>query len=209
MKKRNCIWIVCLLIGVTTAAKSQVIKIENGISIATQTFKISGGDRFTGETIHPYQMSIGIEYLNKDWFYLSSSAGYIRKGEDGILNSAVDGPSLSTISTAYDYITVNTTFRVYKTTSGGIEFYAGAGPRLDFNINAKLKGDFLNESLDIEEANKVIIGLKTEAGINYHFGKMQVGLNFSYLPSFIKPIEDSILKDRTFTVGLVLGYALR
>jgi len=73
MKKNNCILIICLLVCISTSIKSQVIKIENGIAFANQVTKVSGGGKGTGETIHPYQISAGIEYMKRDWYYLSSS----------------------------------------------------------------------------------------------------------------------------------------
>jgi len=208
MKKNNCILVICLLVCISTSIKSQVLKIENGIAFANQVMKVSGGGKYTGETIHPYQVSAGIEYMNKDWYYLSSSIGYLRKGEGGILDSPENGTPYQKLTVVHDYITANTTFRAYKSTTSGFEFYAGAGPRLDYILKSKFEGKHLEESIELSKGRKVIVGLKGEVGINYRFGKMLTGLNFSYLPSFMKQHKDLNIRDRTFTLGLVLGYVI-
>ena len=56
--------------------------------------------------------------------------------------------------------------------------------------------------------NRIIVGLKCETGVNYNFDRYLLGLNVSYLPSFIKPNKDFIAHDRTFSVGILLGYRL-
>lgn len=53
----------------------------------------------------------------------------------------------------------------------------------------------------------VVFGLKCEAGFWYDLNEhYRVGANFAYLPSFTNTWGE--LKDRTFTVGLSLGYRL-
>ena len=61
---------------------------------------------------------------------------------------------------------------------------------------------------EIPAVNRIIVGLKCETGVNYNFDRYLLGLNVSYLPSFIKPNKDFIAHDRTFTVGILLGYRL-
>ena len=111
----------------------------------------------------------------------------------------------------FDYITLNTTFRVKTLSDSGWNFYAGVGPRVDVNVKRHISlGDM--DSLFPEQTasavNRIIVGLKCETGVNYNFDRYLLGLNVSYLPSFIKPNKDFIAHDRTFTVGILLGYRL-
>ena len=49
--------------------------------------------------------------------------------------------------------------------------------------------------------NRIIVGLKCETGVNYNFDRYLLGLNVSYLPSFIKPNKDFIAHDRPSRLG--------
>jgi len=208
MKKKCFVWIVLLLcnIGMT---KAQVVKIENGVAITSLNIGKSG---YAG-TFYPYQMSIGLDYMDRGWYELSSSIGYLRKGskEDIVFSGPEVGSSIPvSLRYAFDYITLNTTFRVKATTYNDFTFYAGAGPRVDIKVNDGLKAsiDGVNVPEEIKiDTRSFILGLKTEVGTYYSFNRCQLGVNFAYLPSFIKPVKGG-LKERTFTVGLTVGYVL-
>ena len=161
-----------------------------------------------------YQMSIGLDYLDQGWYALSSNVGYLRKGGSFDFYEATD-PGLNMLKRnmkyMFDYITLNTTFRVKTLSDSGWNFYAGVGPRVDVNVKRHISlGDM--DSLFPEQTapavNRIIVGLKCETGVNYNFDRYLLGLNVSYLPSFIKPNKDFIAHDRTFTVGILLGYRL-
>lgn len=145
---------------------------------------------------------------------MSSNVGYLRKGGSFDFYEATD-PGLNMLKRnmkyMFDYITLNTTFRVKTLSGSGWNFYAGVGPRVDVNVKRHISlGDM--DSLFPEQTapavNRIIVGLKCETGVNYNFDRYLLGLNVSYLPSFIKPNKDFIAHDRTFTVGILLGYRL-
>ena len=63
----------------------------------------------------------------------------------------------------FDYITLNTTFRVKTLSDSGWNFYAGVGPRVDVNVKRHISlGDM--DSLFPEQTapavNRIIVGLK-------------------------------------------------
>jgi len=181
-----------------------VIKIENGVSIGT----LHGVQYLFDKAITPYQATIGIDYLDGGWYNLSSSAGFLRKGGSFEIDNSKEDGTLERldIKTYLDYITVNTTFRVKKTSANNYSLYAGVGPRLDFKINNnEISTIYL--STDYKYRN-IIPGLKCELGVDYMMERYRIGLNFAYLPSFVKPIKDSPLRDRVFTVGVILGYVI-
>ena len=188
MKIKSCAWLVCLILCLPITMKAQVLKIENGMAFSSL---VNEGEDLFDKSLSSYQMSIGLDYLDQGWYALSSNVGYLRKGGSFDFYEATD-PGLNMLKRnmkyMFDYITLNTTFRVKTLSDSGWNFYAGVGPRVDVNV--------------------IIVGLKCETGVNYNFDRYLLGLNVSYLPSFIKPNKDFIAHDRTFTVGILLGYRL-
>jgi len=209
MKKRSFVWIVLLLCSFG-AVKGQVLKIENGVAITSLNIAGQGHEG----TFFPYQMSIGLDYMDRGWYGLSSSIGYLRKGskDDVMISLPEVGYAFNgTVKETFSYITANTTFRIKGTTRDNFTLYAGLGPRLDLKISDGVKWpkiDGLDPGSTDLDGRSLIIGLKTEVGVNYNFNRYQVGLNFSYLPSFNKPMPGGVVKERTFTAGIVLGYVL-
>ena len=211
MKIKSCAWLVCLILCLPIMMKAQVLKIENGIAFSSL---VNEGEDLFDKSLSSYQMSIGLDYLDQGWYALSSNVGYLRKGGSFDFYEATD-PGLNMLKRnmkyMFDYITLNTTFRVKTLSDSGWNFYAGVGPRVDVNVKRHISlGDM--DSLFPEQTapavNRIIVGLKCETGVNYNFDRYLLGLNVSYLPSFIKPNKDFIAHDRTFTVGILLGYRL-
>ncbi len=215
MTKKLSLSILIILIN-TLNLFSQIIKVENGISMTSFQFK-SYESPFD-KKIYTYQISSGIDYLDKGWFNLSSNVGYIRRGGKSIYESRNnDGDYLGKIADKIhiDYLTLNTTFNVKTTTYNNYTFFAGVGPRLDFKLNRNYTFGG-SPSLDISTApkvNNIAFGLKCTTGAYYEVGRIQLGLNLSYLPNFTKIFKKddgsgSYCHDHTFTLGLSLGYKL-
>lgn len=211
MKAKNYVWLVCLLFCLSTAGNAQVLKLEGGVALAGMTNK--GIDIFD-KLVGPFQMSAGIDYMDRGWYELSSSVGYLRKGgagEIGVTNEVGQYLGEARFKHKLDYLTVNTTFRVKKVFQDKYTLYAGIGPRVDFALKGREGtsskfADFIGYR-EVSNLRKVIVGLKCEAGINYMIDRYMVGANISYLPSFMKPLNNDF-RDRTFSLGLVVGYVL-
>ena len=204
MKIKSCAWLVCLILCLPIMMKAQVLKIENGIAFSSL---VNEGEDLFDKSLSSYQMSIGLDYLDQGWYALSSNVGYLRKGGSFDFYEATD-PGLNMLKRnmkyMFDYITLNTTFRVKTFSDSGWNFYAGVGPRVDVNVKRHISlGDM--DSLFPEQTapavNRIIVGLKCETGVNYNFDRYLLGLNVSYLPSFIKPNKDFIAHDRTSRLG--------
>lgn len=212
MKKKGCVWLIGLLLCFVWTGKAQVIKLEGGVALAGMANR--GADMYE-KLLVPFQMSAGIDYMDRGWYELSSSIGYLRKGgtdDVSIINDAGSYLGDARHKLKLDYLTVNTTFRIKKTSLDKYTFYAGIGPRVDFALKGRAG---TNSKLDniagygkVSNLRTVIVGLKCEAGINYKIDRYILGANVSYLPSFIKPLTYDFLRDRTFTLGIVLGYVL-
>lgn len=207
MKKKSCVWLVCSLLCVTVMGKAQVVTLENGFGISSMRYKGIGQ---VLDKIHPYHVSLGMQYMDKGWFNLSSNVGYLRKGErdKGKLTSMWEG-AYQVIGTNLHYLTLNTTFDLKKMSRDGYTCFIGVGPRIDFLLKSSvdLYGGNNNYSKQtIEGYHSVVFGLKCVGGVRKDFGNMQIGLNFAYLPSFTR--LNPVNYDRTFTFGLSLGYKL-
>lgn len=221
MKGKSWMWMVCLLVGFTSVVDAQMIKVEGGAAFSRLKTRGLEGSQVFDKAVRPFQLSVGLEYCEKDWFNLSSSVGYLRGGgrydvpyyeEAGIQHSKIE------VRDYIDYITINTVFNVKRSVRRET-YYVGVGPRVDFRVGTaeSLTGTSLDE-LGLEETdldtNPIVLGLKCEVGFWYtitdHF---RLGANFSYLPSFTNAFSSPVASDvrfysQTFTLGLSLGYVL-
>ncbi len=198
--KKSCAWfVVIILLYFSVPLSAQVIKVENGIAITSTKYE---DDSFDTRT--PYQVSLGIDYLHNKWYNLSSEIGYITKGSGGKVNFLFN-PGENTPYDHYtlsaNYITINTTFRLKGDIRKEI-YYIGVGPRVDIKVK-----DDIHELADYMSAKSILYGLKCEIGGIYKINDdILIGLNASYLPSFNKQFGE--LRERTFTLGLSIGYRL-
>ena len=126
MKIKSCAWLVCLILCLPITMKAQVLKIENGMAFSSL---VNEGEDLFDKSLSSYQMSIGLDYLDQGWYALSSNVGYLRKGGSFDFYEATD-PGLNMLKRnmkyMFDYITLNTTFRVKTLSDSGWNFYAAS-----------------------------------------------------------------------------------
>lgn len=219
MKNKSSVWLVVLLFLFVATANGQMLKVEGGMAFSKLRTQGLNGNQFFDKSVKPFQMSVGVEYLDKEHFNLSSSIGYFRTGgKDEIIMAGGDGEILnSNFEYKYliDYLTVNTLFNIRKT-DNRTTYYIGVGPRLDFKLGSSknVNQDLENADELMPEVNTVIFGLKCEAGFWYDLSdKFRIGANVGYLPSFTKAWTSPVASDvtmttRSFTLGVSLGYVL-
>ncbi|MDR0748279.1 MAG: hypothetical protein LBF62_01750 [Tannerellaceae bacterium] len=178
---------------------------------------LKGSDDISFAAMRPYQIALGVSYLDRGWFNLSSQAGYIRKGgKEKIPVYDNVGSALTeylVLKTGADYVSVNTTFQLKRNVRREI-YYVGVGPRVDFRVNhfsSFAKTDDAGLPVTIK-AKPVLYGLKCELGFDYAIDRLLLGVNFSWLPTFNKQIDpgyEYAFRDQTFTLGFVAGYLLK
>lgn len=219
MKKKSCVWLVVLLLGFVATASAQMLKVEGGMAFSKLRTKGLNGGQIFDKSVKPFQMSVGLEYWDKEHFNLSSSIGYLRTGgRNKVVIGDEDGGILDPdFKHKYfvDYLTVNTLFNI-KQTNHRQTYYFGIGPRLDFKVGSKDNSSKGIEYVDgkMPELNTVVFGLKCEAGIWFDLDDyFRLGANISYLPSFTKAWTSPVAPDvtmttRSFTLGVSLGYVL-
>ena len=207
--------IVCLLLALSNFSllSSQVIKIENGLSISSMN---STKFNLLNDNLYTYSLLLGCDYLEHRYFYLSSGIGYIQKGgTDNIIQLDENTHPVNTIPIKgkWDYLHLNTSLRIRYPFEKS-HLYLGAG----------LKADVLTSSTDnnksyLSEGYKmasIIPGMKIEMGINREVKRLVIGVNASYLIDFkdagksILPIDGAHNKLRASNTLLLftLGYRL-
>ena len=194
---------VLLLISVSVEAQVSRVKMEGGVGFSS----MRGMDWFN-EAVHPFYFTVGAEYLDRDWFHLSSNVGVVRKGGKDDLRISMDEEA--DWSLRGTFLTLNTLFDVKKVSYDGYTFYAGAGPVLNIKMgkSEKISSKSHDESLGMD-FNPVHLGVRCELGVKKDFKRTALGLVASYqttLTSYVKNLSD--LRDRTFTLGITLDFML-
>ena len=214
MKIKRCVGWICVFFSLAAGAGAQVITVENGISVS----KVK--KMFDDKNVYPYQMSAGVEYWEHGRYNLSSGIGFLKKGGKANVAEFGDTPGIwgyiNPLRLHARYLTLHTTFNVKTKPVSGFYWIFGVGPRLDIKINHSLYWDdyrpFEKEER-ITGLHPVVWGLKCVMGVRKEIGKLEIGLQAAYLPSFNKMCKtyDGFTggRDRTFTVGLSFGYILQ
>ena len=179
------------------------LTLEGGVGFSS----MHGMDLFN-EAVHPFYFTVGAEYLDRDWFHLSSNVGVVRKGGKDDLRISMDEEA--DWSLRGTFLTLNTLFDVKKVSYDGYTFYAGAGPVLNIKMgkSEKISSKSHDESLGMD-FNPVHLGVRCELGVKKDFKRTALGLVASYqtaLTSYVKNLSD--LRDRTFTLGITLDFML-
>jgi hypothetical protein len=201
MKKILVVCAVLFLQGV--AAFSQVVKVENGVSISS----MSGGSSLFGKNIYANTHAIGYEYFHHPWFYLSSEVAYVVKGGKSDIDLYEERrpiPIVSGVTERKRYLHLNTTFRARYCVKD-VEFYLGLGPSLDV-LTGSEAGTF-----DVYKYKRLSWGILPEAGLSTHLSdKLILGLNVSHIFNLHHSATNpqNYLNTRTTSVSLSLGYVI-
>lgn len=201
MKKLVClIGLICLFCSERTF--SQVIKIENGVSFS----KMNAASSLNIHNPLPfYTVNIGCDYLEKDWFFLSSEIGYVRKGGKGHSNDEIGFSEKNTL----DCITLNTSFNV-KCNVGGFNLYLGVAPTLDFALKNKYSSESLSwkDEWEMYPEHRVFLGIKPSIGMFYDINKIRLSLETFYMKNITKLSKFDGVKANTFLLSFGIGYKL-
>jgi len=210
--------IFILLIGLAVAvfANGQTIKVQGGISISKMNWEVPIGSVPTifDKTFIGYSIYAGVDYLDKEYFNLSSNIGMIRKGgkDDEVYFYEKPDVFIGSINKlTLDYLSINTTFDVKYPIKEKVSPFISVGPRLDFVLKRSIIFD------KMEELRNISVGLLLGAGVKYDISNFQIGLRADYYLDFIKPAKFFDTNDKlygrislnTFTVNLTVGYRIK
>lgn len=176
--------ILIFCVSCVIKSNAQAVTFENGVAFS----RINNILSFKQD----YWWGVKFSYLEKKFFYLSSGIDFIRKG--GTLFFSED-EAIITGEINNLYMSLNTMFYIKRKVKEQWCILGGCGPRFDI---------LLLDSRQV--SNNSIIGLKCSLGIQYEINKWLLELNMSYLPSFSDFYRDVRLKDKTFSLGVGVGY---
>ncbi|MFC2110841.1 outer membrane beta-barrel protein [Bacteroidota bacterium] len=208
---------ISVLIGlfIFSFSLGQTLYFQSGLSISK--FQNNDGamylEDYTESLIGP-SVLMGIEYLNKKHFHLSSNLGFIRKGGKGIFTwSGHSDPNLTNLNEkiTIDYVTINTALELKHNITKKIIPFLSFGVRYDYLIDLSINYDYLL----VDEINYFSYGIITGGGLKFNFKKLLLGircdyyLNFNGLSDY--PVEHyggdhKALSDKTFSLNVILGY---
>lgn len=201
MKK---ILLIILLLSVKNA-HAQYIKLDNGIVFSSFHNK-EDIPILSGKKLASYSFLLGSDYLEKDWFYLSSQIGYTKIGGKEMNPSLQE--EYKNISESGSYIHLNTTFRAYIKDHQS-KIFAGIGPYVNILTSAKnFESPLYNPYYSFE---KIHIGSKAEIGLTHDINKFRIGLMGTYMlnlsPSAVS--EGTSLYINAYSAMITAGYRIR
>lgn len=205
---------IALLVVIALAALSlsaQVVKLDVGTTFSSMQDD-TPTHNFT-KTLVGNSLTLGVDWLENSWYYLSSEVGYMTTGGVDRID-IVEGTGLPIEEIDWRMqrhnIHVNTTFRA-KLGSKKFHAYLGIGPKLDIPVKTTM-----NQNLDDVDnvsfiKNEVMFGLKAEVGVAYNFNDVRVGLNFAYLPDLTRQASflNQTTRNNIFKLGISVGYIFK
>lgn len=203
---RSLLIAVAMLLGVAGLAQAQVVCVDGGYAYSSQygsqlNLLPEGRSSFAG--------GLAIEYLRQPHFYLRSGLGYRAVGGKDTHNVPFTPKKGGRqANEAFHMLQLNTVVRTgYRV--GIMEFFLGFGPKLDFLMG---KREFKEKLFADYKANRVLFGLRYEAGLDFWMAqdKVKLGLLWSYendVSTFAKS-EGNRLYNQGYGLGLSLGIRL-
>ncbi len=195
-----------LLVTLTSVSLSQTLRINAGLSFSKLDWEILGTKFFPNQSIQPTG-GIGIEYLQKGVFSLSSNIEYLckaGKGEEAMLNENGTDIGMQKVTAEYRYILLNTFAKIKAPLKGKTKPF----------INAGFYGGYLvsvSKNLDKDFVKKFNYGAIAGIGVLHKFDHSEIGIEGNLMPSFNKlSSEDNLtVKDKTFNIKVYYAFPLQ
>jgi hypothetical protein len=186
------------------AAQAQYLKIDNGVLLSS--FSNKENIPALSSKASSYTVQVGVDYLERNWFSLSSQIGYTRIGGHET-NDLLTRPEWQTITEQKDYVQLNTTFRPYVK-AASTKIFIGAGPTLSILAGNRNFGSTLYEGYHY---NRFRVGGKAEVGITEDIKKFRFGLVGAYLLDLSPAAKSEFISlyNNAFSVMLTTGYRLK
>jgi len=210
-----------LLIGltITVITNGQILKIQGGTSISTLDWKLNGIDvRAFEKTLIGYSFFAGIDYLDKQYFNLSSNIGMVRKGGKGTIPLMSIGGDIITEyieKATLDYLTINTTIDFKYPVKETIYPFISFGPRFDYLL---CSSNLFNAISEFDGMKSTSIGIILGGGLKYDISNLQFGLRADYYLNFSDKVAEWTINSagdggqvfvNAFTINLTIGYRLK
>ena len=181
----------------------QLVKIQSGISISNLDWKLGSYDwKYDNEKLIGYSFSVGLDYLDKKYYNLSSNITMLKKG--GKVTATAENVSDRILQVNMDYLSFNTIFELTYPLRDKISPFISYGPRLDMLLNELYSTNYYKYSY----------GLLFGGGFKYDINMIQIGFRVDYYLNFNeinKPITHvfGVIHDKTLTCNMTVGYRLK
>lgn len=135
------------------------------------------GERYVG-----FSSTMGIDYLQKQHFELSSSLGYLQNGGFGSAHGIKPNneDTIIDVRTTVSFITTINTARTKIQIGKKMTPFLGLGFRIDYLVSYNESVGLLDQFDEINELNRIILGIVGEAGLKYDLKKWQFSFRFQY-----------------------------
>lgn len=207
--KRIALLTVTVLAALSLSA--QVVKLDVGTTFSSMQDD-TPTHNFT-KTLVGNSLTLGVDWLENSWYYLSSEVGYMSTGGVDRID-IIEGTGLPIEEIDWRMqrhnIHVNTTLRA-KLGSKKFHAYLGIGPKLDIPVKTTMNQDLDDVDNVSFIKNEVMFGLKAEVGVAYNFNDVRVGLNFAYLPDLTRQASflNQTTRNNIFKLGISVGYIFK
>ena len=199
------------------AVYGQTINVQSGITLSKLQWTLGNSDFGSYDKVKIGSSTfVGIDYLDKTYFNVSSNLGFITKGgketinirdESGIiLSEKVEKASLN-------YVSLNSTFNIKYPIKEKIIPFVSLGPRVDYLLSYSNDFDCIE---DIDALNKINYGLIVGCGVKYDFQKIQLGVRADRYVNINKIADWQVapenvggsITDNTFSINASVGLKL-
>ena len=175
------LWIAfTLFVGMAPAAlRAQTINFQGGVSISNLHSVLYGTDyTFLGHTRVDPSFSIGVEYLEKKYWSVSSNVGFVRKGGNESWQDSPVQVGTTTASETFDYVSINTLFNFKYPLKGNWMPYLSFGPHADFmTSHTHFFPYFDYPGVGLRRSYGIVYAV----GIRYAFTHFLIGLRAEHL----------------------------
>ena len=186
-------------------AQAQFIKIDNGVLFSSFRNELKL-DILTQRNTS-YATALGIDYLQKKHFYLSSQIGYLQIGGHE-KNDALAGTGFGEACEQTSFVHLNTQFRylIFTEKPFSPSFFVSLGPFANI-LSGKKAFKSYYQGYDFQN---LYGGLKTELGITKDFRRLRLGLVGSYLYNLSPTAKSSALglNSPSYSIMFTLGYRI-
>lgn len=212
------IGIPLLLIVFGAFAHAQTFNIQAGTSISKLNWELSALNTKSiyNKTLLSYSALVGVNYIDKKYFNLSSNIGLIKRGGKANRYLNDSGGKLTgeviTEKPALDYLTFNTTIDLKYPLNEKLVSFISCGPRIDYLLNSSNHFDILSNMNELED---VLLGALIGGGVRYTKSNMQYGFRVDYYADLTNPAEWTVenvsgkVSLNTLTVNCTVGYKLK
>jgi hypothetical protein len=190
-----------LFLFASSAAQAQYLKMEHGF--LASNYRNDLGIGFYDEKIRSYALNIGLDYLERKHFYLSSKVGYSEVGgkENDMFLQGVK------VKASYPYLLLSTTARAVLR-QDIITYFLGAGPYYNVPLG---DGAFVERDPTVTLEAKGYLGALGEAGFHADVQRLRLGVHVEYRHGLMGPVSGMVAKFRNHQFGAFasLGFRLK